>query len=652
MFKLILALACVGAISVAAGSSFAATPIPPVDVYGKLPAIEEVSLSPSGDRYAMIAVVGEERRLVVGRVGGAVEKAVKVGKAKVRAVDWAGDTHLLITESQTVDLGVDFTVDRAELDGVLVMAVPSGKSFWVFDKSSDVGHTVMGEFGAAKIDGHWYGFFGGVTNLLSRSGRWMVDHTYPDLYRVDLDSGEVARKALGSETTDDWLVDQDGQVIARTSYSEDHRAWQVRTGAAGGTVLASGSSPFGGVDLSRGRTAETILIRRPTDKDEKGYTDEEISLASGALAPVANARDINGLYHDRTSGLWIGYTTFDDRTKIKMFDPLVDKRVSAALKAFPNKTVYLESWSNDFSRMIVFTTGEGDAGTYWVVDISTGFADVIGEKYPEVRPEHVGPIRMVSWTAQDGLEIHGVLSLPPGREAKNLPVVVLPHGGPEARDHPVFDWWAQAFASRGYAVLQPNYRGSSGYGVSFRNAGFGQWGRKMQTDVSDGLAELAREGIVDPKRACIVGGSYGGYAALAGVTVQHGIYRCAVSVAGVADLGAFMDYERDRSGTVSSTTRYWDAFMGPGSGFAQISPLKLAAGADAPILLVHGKDDTVVPFDQSTAMQRALAAAHKPVEFVVLPGEDHWLSREATRSLMLKSAVAFVEKYNPSDPTP
>jgi dipeptidyl aminopeptidase/acylaminoacyl peptidase len=174
----------------------------------------------------------------------------------------------------------------------------------------------------------------------------------------------------------------------------------------------------------------------------------------------------------------------------------------------------------------------------------------------------------------------------------------------------------------------------------------------MQTDVSDGLAELAREGIVDPKRACIVGGSYGGYAALAGVTVQHGIYRCAVSVAGVADLGAFMDYERDRSGTVSSTTRYWDAFMGPGSGFAQISPLKLAAGADAPILLVHGKDDTVVPFDQSTAMQRALAAAHKPVEFVVLPGEDHWLSREATRSLMLKSAVAFVEKYNPSDPTP
>ncbi len=649
MFKLCAALAFVGVLFCAAAPGFAAAPIPPVEAYGKLPAIENVSLSPSGERFAMIGVVGEERRLIIGRVGGAVERAVKVGNAKVRAIDWAGDNHLLIRVSQTVLLGLDFDISEAELGGVLVVGVSSGKSFWVFDKRADVGNTVRGEFGAAQMDGHWYGFFGGVTNRLTRGNQVFLDHTYPDLYRVDLDSGEINRVALGSETTQGWLVGPDGQVIARTTYDEDRRGWQVRSGSAGGTVLASGSYPFGGVGLSRGRTADTILIRRPTDK---GDIDEEIPLASGAPVVAPNDEEIKGLYHDRNSGLWIGYSTFGDRQNVKMFDPLVNMRVSAARKAFPNKAVYLVSWSNDFSRMIVFITGEGESGAYWIVDITTGYADPIGTEYPAVQPEHVGPIKIIEWKAQDGLTIHGVLSLPPAREAKNLPVVVLPHGGPEARDYPIFDWWAQAFVSRGYAVLQPNFRGSSGYGAGFRDAGFGQWGRKMQTDVSDGLAELAKEGVVDSKRACIVGGSYGGYAALAGVTVQHGLYRCAVSVAGVSDPGAMIQYSKNESGgRLDSAIRYWETFMGPWSGFAQISPLKLAASADAPILLIHGKDDTVVPFDQSTAMQRALSAANKPVELVVLPGEDHGLSQEATRTLMLTSAVAFVEKYNPSDPT-
>jgi dipeptidyl aminopeptidase/acylaminoacyl peptidase len=300
--------------------------------------------------------------------------------------------------------------------------------------------------------------------------------------------------------------------------------------------------------------------------------------------------------------------------------------------------------------MMVFTTGGDDSGTYWIVDIKTGAADPIGYEYPTVRPEHVGPIRMIQWKAQDGTVIHGVLSLPPGRLAKNLPVVVLPHGGPEARDYPEFDWWAQAFASRGYAVLQPNFRGSSGYGVAFRDAGFGQWGRKMQTDISDGLADLARQGMIDPKRACIVGASYGGYAALAGVTVQHGLYRCAVAVAGVSDPADMIHYAREENGgDESSSTRYWKKFMGDWSALPEISPVRQAASADAPILLIHGKDDTVVPFAQSAAMQRALLAAHKPVDLVVLPGEDHWFSREATRTRMLTSSVAFVEKYNPPD---
>src|SRR5262249_23938626 len=148
------------------------------------------------------------------------------------------------------------------------------------------------------------------------------------------------------------------------------------------------------------------------------------------------------------------------------------------------------------------------------------------------------------YAATDGLQIPGYLTLPPGRPATGLPLIVLPHGGPADRDVAGFDWWSQALVAEGYAVLRANYRGST-LGPRFLSAGFGEWGRKMQTDLSDGVRFLVNERIVDPGRVCIVGASYGGYAALAGVTLQSGVYRCAVSVAGISDLRAFVKRARE-----------------------------------------------------------------------------------------------------------
>jgi dipeptidyl aminopeptidase/acylaminoacyl peptidase len=176
----------------------------------------------------------------------------------------------------------------------------------------------------------------------------------------------------------------------------------------------------------------------------------------------------------------------------------------------------------------------------------------------------------------------------------------------------------------------------------------------MQTDISDGVADLVKKGIVDPKRACIVGASYGGYAALAGVTVQQGLYRCAVSVAGVANPGDLMIAAAKANGSARmSDTRYLHAFLGVDSSsdsrLDAITPTELAGKADAPILLIHGKDDTTVPIEQSQSMERALRRADKPVEFVTMDNEDHHLLHEKTRVEMLKAAVAFVEKYNPAN---
>ena len=252
------------------------------------------------------------------------------------------------------------------------------------------------------------------------------------------------------------------------------------------------------------------------------------------------------------------------------------------------------------------------------------------------------------------LQIPAYLTLPKGRELKNLPLIVLPHGGPAARDTADFDWWGQALADQGYAVLQPNYRGSD-LSQRFLEAGFGEWGRKMQTDLSDGVRYLAKEGIADPGRVCIVGGSYGGYAALAGVTLDPGVYRCAVSVAGLADLKRMLEWINVKNWSNQSLEqRYWDRYMGVSGpsdpALARISPIDHVEASNAPVLLIHGRDDTVVPFEQSEVMFKALRHAQKPVELVVLNHEDHWLSRSETRLQMLKSTVAFLHAHNPPDP--
>jgi dipeptidyl aminopeptidase/acylaminoacyl peptidase len=333
----------------------------------------------------------------------------------------------------------------------------------------------------------------------------------------------------------------------------------------------------------------------------------------------------------------------------QFFDPVLKARQAALQKALGGN-VKIQSWSADFKRLILFSEGDGDAGTYWLVDGAS--VKPIAYPYPDIPDADVGSVRAVVYKAQDGLEIHGLLTLPPGRDPKTLPLVVMPHGGPEGQDTVGFDWLAQAFAGHGYAVFQPNFRGSDGYGLAFRDAGFGQWGRKMQTDISDGVAELVRQGVVDPKRACIFGASYGGYAALAGVTLQQGLYRCAVSYAGIGDMSTLFDTQAQDEG-VSAGSRYLQKFIGVqlmGDAILhQISSVAFVDRVEAPVLLIHGEDDTVVPISQSVEMERKLRSAGKPVEFLRIKGEDHWLSQDATRKQVLAAALAFIEAHNPPD---
>lgn len=355
------------------------------------------------------------------------------------------------------------------------------------------------------------------------------------------------------------------------------------------------------------------------------------------------------MIRNRLTGQVIGGVTDYSAPKQVFFDPALQLHWSAIIGAYSGERVELVSYSDDFTKLLLRVFGPRDGDSYVLIDWRTVDSYRLGDVYSGLST--FAEVRPIEYKAADGLPISGFLTLPPGKPAKNLSLIVFPHGGPAASDDGDFDWWAQALASRGYAVLQANYRGSDTTPALLR-AGYGEFGRKMQTDLSDGVHYLVSQGIADPKRVCIVGASYGGYAALAGVTLQTGIYRCAVSVAGVADLSNLLHWTD--SGMMTShneVTRYWDRFLGvtgpKDPRLHEISPIDHVDAVTVPVLLIHGQDDTVVPPSQSEEMAKALERAGKSVQFVTLPREDHWLSHSATREQMLEAVVDFLGRNDP-----
>jgi dipeptidyl aminopeptidase/acylaminoacyl peptidase len=617
---------------------------PPIEVYGHLPSTENMIISPKGDRMAFIGVTGEERRVFVRQLGGPMLMAAPIGETKVRSLSWADDDHLLIFSTETAHANA-MIGEQFEGESLFLANLKTHKLVAPLVDTSFM-PLVEGQYGAREMGGHSYVFMG-----LISAGRGDEVQKPVDLYRMDLDSLDIVRVSKGGEHGVAWVLDANGQVIAEESYNGEAGEWRLYAGAQHDKPLLTVKSDADAVGVQGlGRSPGTVLV---DGVHGEGLPPEEVDLKTGAVTDfLPDHTEIGRILRDRTTHLAIGYSFGRDHPKVKLFDPVLDAKLQKALHPFADeRTIYLDG-DDSLNRILLHTDGDKDSGTYYLVDLTARQATALGYDYPPVGSDDVGARRMFDYKAADGMDLQGVLTLPPGRTPKNLPVIVLPHGGPRGHDGLAFDWWSEAFAARGYAVFQPNFRGSDGYGAKLLKAGYGQWGRKMQTDITDGLKALAAQGIVDPKRACVMGWSYGGYAAMASITVQNGFYRCAVAGAGVSDLNTMLEWVLDRAGyRDNEASRYWNLAMGAKGpddpALHEISPASLAAKADAPILLIFGKDDTVVPTAQSREMERALRSAGKPVEVLVLDKEDHWLSRENTRIQMLKAADAFIEKYNP-----
>jgi dienelactone hydrolase len=617
-----------------------------LETYGRLPNLEDVALSPDGSKMAFVRTNESARTLGIVQLsphkflGGA-----KVGQTKLRHLQWADNDHLLITTSTTgMPWGLRGT--DTEWTQLAVFEVSTLRLKVYPDQDTQTDLRVMNVVAGPVMIRHI-----GNDTVLFIHGIYVQDRTNLALFRVNLTTHGQRVMRQGTDATRGWLVDDAGEIVTEENYYEKDQRWQMKIRRDSHWFDAESTrSPIDVPQmLGFGPKADSVLVST-LDKDRPVW--ELLSLQDGKLGPPMEAGDeLNTPFEDPATHRMIGGIRFDDQSEYVFFSPELKSRWHSVVNAFQDERVDLVSTSSDMMQFVVRVDGSVNGYRYVLVNMNTARALPVGHVYDDLKDSF--ETRRINYEAADGLKIAGYLTLPAKRPASKLPLVVLPHGGPASRDSLNFDWWAQAIASQGYAVLKPNYRGSTTT-RSFETAGYGEWGRKMQTDLSDGVRYLAKEGTIDPARVCIVGASYGGYAALAGVTLDPGVYRCAVAVAGISDPKRFMQWvaERDRIGDHISS-RYWDRYMGvqgPNDpALDAISPIKHIDKVNVPVLLVHGKDDTVVPYEQSEIMLKALTKANKKVELVTMKKEDHWLSRGETRLLMLQSSIAFLKTNNPPD---
>jgi len=615
-------------------------------VYGRLPRLENLALSPDGSRISFVRTEENDRLVVVYSLAEHTTlRGVRVGDHKLRSIQWADNEHLLlVTSMTTVPLG--FVGPSSEWFQMHVYDVRSGKLYQVPGgdpiRGTDVMNVIHGRVMIRRANDR---------TMLFIPGLQKTSELAPALIRVDLDTHSSHLIRPGRVGSLGWIVDAAGEIAAEETYDQSNGHWRIFIRQDGHMrEVASGSEP---IEYPRllgfGPTADTLLLQKVEEGDPVWRL---LSLKDGSIGPpMAERKTLDEPIENRLTNRMVGGVHVGDSTEYVFFDPGLESAWNTVLNTFPGERVRLESASANFRKVIARVEGDRDGYVFSLVDLDAHRATVLGDVYDGVSKPY--EVRRIDYAAGDGLRIPAYLTLPRGKPAKNLPLIVLPHGGPAARDTADFNWWVQALADQGYAVLQPNFRGSA-VSSAFINKGFGEWGRRMQTDLSDGVRYVAGEGIADRARVGIVGGSYGGYAALAGVSLDPGVYRCAVSVAGIADLRSMLKWVNEVQRRNSNwTQRYWDRFIGVSGpddpALDAISPIRHLDAIQVPVLLIHGRDDTVVPFEQSQVMYDALRQRKKDVQLLALKGEDHWLSRSGTRLQMLEASVAFLHACNPPD---
>jgi pimeloyl-ACP methyl ester carboxylesterase len=517
---------------------------------------------------------------------------------------------------------------------------------------------LMGDNAEGALDGAFN--FGRVASQLPNDPDHLVivvnGNAGPSLFKVDVNDGVGLLVEKPKQRIEGWWLDIDGHAALRMEFLNGSIRILRRDGGDTWTKVLSYRpnqfdehpeyDPLGPSD----QPGKFYVLARPDGKDRRGIYLYDVAKESFGDALYEHpVYDLESARISRDGKRVVSYCYYVHVYTCQFTDPKIEAHMRGVRKFFGDTAnVNLLEGSTDDKTILFYVASPHDAPTYYYYRVDQARIEPLGMRRDALNGRPLPTGSVVKWKARDGLELSGYLIRPPGAEkATKMPLIVMPHGGPEVRDHLDFDAWTQFLAAQGYAIFQPNFRGSDGFGRKFLESGWGEWGGKMQDDITDGLDALIADGSVDPARVCIVGVSYGGYAALAGAVKTADKYRCAISVSGMSDLDALVKWERSGWADDSEGYQHILKMIGdPGKDSVRLatnSPAQHAAAAvKVPVLLIHGEEDGVTPVSQSERMQKALNRAGNKAEFVRLPQVGHRGWRKKTERQVLSKMQEFL----------
>jgi dipeptidyl aminopeptidase/acylaminoacyl peptidase len=469
-----------------------------------------------------------------------------------------------------------------------------------------------------------------------------------DAYRLNIETGDLQLVAENPGNISDWVTDHDGKIRAATTTDGVNTSLLYRKSESDPwkTVLTTN---FKEAFTPEFFTFDNQRLFGNSNRDRDKSAEVELDPETGKETKVIFEHpdvDVSSLSFSRKRKVLTeaSYTTW--RTEYHFFDAQSEQLFQDLKQKLPGFEVFVLSSNDDENVFVVRTISDRSLGAFYLYDATSKELTKLADRAPWLKEDDLAEMKPIDYQARDGLTIHGYLTLPKGREAKNLPVVVNPHGGPWARDNWTFNPEVQFLANRGYAVLQMNFRGSVGYGRKFWELGFKEWGGKMQDDITDGVNWLIKQGIADPKRVAIYGGSYGGYAVLEGLVKEPALYAAGVDYVGVSNLFTFLQ----------TIPPYWKPFLDmtyemvghpdkDKAWFQEHSPALNADRIETPLFVAQGAQDPRVNINESNQIVEALKKRGIQVEYMVKENEGHGFHNEENRFDFYTAMEKFLAEH-------
>ena len=618
----------------------------PVKEFFKNPDYTALQLSPNGKYLALLSPINERRNIVIMETDGLKNPRAITGLTKqdVGNFFWANEKDIVFTmDSDGNEAFSIFTVDTSDKSPKIVQLVGAtvGSSGI---RSASVVHALPDD--PEHI-------------IVQYNGRRVKA---PDLYKLPLDSSWSERRKKNSKMeliaknpgdVQGWIVDHDGDV--RGAYSVDGLKGKFHYRDKGEKdfrtlrefdVHDEGLNPLG-FDYDN----KTMYVASNIGRDRSAiYTYDPNTDKLGEMVFGHDVVDVSGLIMSRHQQKLIGVSYMYEYPETVYFDKPTQKMMDMLKEAFPEKRVSLSSTTRDESLSIALVSDDNDPGNYYLFNRKTNKMSFLLSRMPSLDPKLLSDMKPFKFTSRDGLLIHGYITIPKSSDGKKLPIIINPHGGPfGVRDSWGYNPEHQFFASRGYATVQVNYRGSGGYGRNFEQAGYGgKWGAEMQNDLTDAVKHLVKEGIADPDKVCIYGASYGGYATMAGLTFTPELYKCGINYVGVTDVGLLFE----------SMPKHWEPLkevmkvrIGDPEDkelMNRMSPLAHVDKIKAPLMIVQGAKDPRVVKQHATDLREALE--HRGIklsddEWIMKENEGHGFRKEENRIELYTKMEKFLAKH-------